>query len=316
MAKQTQTETAKLSLVGKHGHAIAFTEPQQDLELNRVEDVIARLPSVLQTSIDLDEVINLFHNEISKVLTYDSLHYLHQDVLCDINTGSRSHHACNYRLEMNTVWLGELTLTRRKKFTDADTQLIEDLLCKLIYPLRNSLLYRQAQTAALQDQLTGLNNRGAFDSSLKREIDLAQRQHTPMSLIILDIDHFKAVNDTYGHSSGDAALKSVAQSITDTMRRSDIAFRYGGEEFTLLLSNTDIEAARLVAERIRIAISQLTCSDGKRSFGFTISAGAAQLTQGEDGSNLFDRADKALYQAKKTGRNQTTCAEQTISKDH
>jgi len=316
MAKQTQTETAKLSLVDTQSNAVAFTDQQQNLELNQVEDVIARLPSVLQTSIDLDEVINLFHTEVSKVLAYDSLHYLHQGMLCDINTGSRSHHSCNYRLEMNTVWLGELTLTRRKKFTDTDTQLVEDLLCKLIYPLRNSLLYRQAQTAALQDQLTGLNNRGAYDASLKREIDLAQRQHTPMSLLVLDIDHFKAVNDTYGHSSGDAALKAVAQSITDTMRRSDIAFRYGGEEFTLILSNTDIEAARLVAERIRIAISQLTCSDGKRSFGFTISAGAAQLTQGEDGANIFDRADQALYQAKKIGRNQTICAERAISKDH
>lgn len=316
MAKQTPTETAKLSLVGKHSHAVAFTEPQQDLELNRVDDVLSRLPAVLQTTIDLDEVINLFHTEISKVLNYDSLHYVHQGVLCDFNTGSRSHHSCNYRLEMNTVWLGELTLTRRKKFTDADTQLVEDLLCKLIYPLRNSLLYRQAQTAALQDQLTGLNNRGAFDASLKREIDLSQRQHTPMSLLVLDIDHFKAVNDNYGHSSGDAALKAVAQSITETMRRSDIAFRYGGEEFTLVLSNTDIEAARLVAERLRVAVSQLTCSDGKRNFGFTVSAGAAQLTQGEDGSSLFDRADQALYQAKKTGRNQTVCAERAISKDH
>jgi diguanylate cyclase (GGDEF)-like protein len=309
MAKQTQVETAKLSLVGKHNHAVAFADPRQDNDLHQVEDVIARLPSVLQTTIELDDVITLFHNEISKVLKYDSLHYTHQGVLCDINTGSRSHHSCNYRLEMNSVWLGELTLTNHKKFTDADTQLLEDLLCKLIYPLRNSLLYRQAQTAALQDQLTGLNNRGAFDNSLKREIDLAQRQHTPMSLLVLDIDHFKAVNDNYGHSSGDAALKAVAQSIIDTMRRSDIAFRYGGEEFTLLLSNTDIEAARLVAERLRVAVSQLTCSDSKRNFGFTISLGVAQLYQGEDATSLFDRADQALYQAKKTGRNQTICSD-------
>jgi len=311
-----QTETAKLSLVGEHGHAVAFTEPQQDLELNRVEDVIARLPAVLQTSIELDEVVYLFHNEISKVLPYDSLHYQHQAVQCDISTGSRSHHSCNYRLEMNSVWLGELTLTRRKKFSDTDTQLVEDLLCKLIYPLRNSLLYRQAQAAALQDQLTGLNNRGAFDSSLKREIDLAQRQRSPLSLIVLDIDHFKAVNDTYGHSSGDSALKALAKAITDTMRRSDIAFRYGGEEFTLILSNTDIDAARIVAERVRVAVSQLSCSDGKRTFGYTISVGVSQLGQGEDGASLFDRADQALYQAKKTGRNQTICANQTISKDH
>jgi diguanylate cyclase (GGDEF)-like protein len=315
MAEQTQVETAKLSLVGKHSHAVAFSAPQQDNDIPQVEDVLARLPSVLQTTIELDDVITLFHNEISKVLSYDSLHYVHQGVLCDINTGSRSHHSCNYRLEMNSIWLGELTLTHHKKFTDADTQLLEDLLCKLIYPLRNSLLYRQAQTAALQDQLTGLNNRGAFDNSLKREIDLSQRQHAPFSLLVLDIDLFKTVNDTYGHTSGDSALKALAQSITETMRRSDIAFRYGGEEFTLILSNTDLKAAHKVAERLRVAVSQLTCSDGKRNFGFTISVGVAQLYQGEDAISLFDRADHALYQAKKTGRNQTVCADNTSNKE-
>lgn len=134
MVEQTQVETAKLSLVGKHNHAVAFADPQQENELHQVEDVLVRLPTVLQTTIELDDVIKLFHNEISKVLSYDSLHYTHQGVMCDINTGSRSHHSCNYRLEMNSVWLGELTLTHNKKFTDEDTQLLEDLLCKLIYP--------------------------------------------------------------------------------------------------------------------------------------------------------------------------------------
>ena len=306
MATPLHTEQATLSLVGKHNHAIALDTPQRE---ESIEDVIARLPAVLQTTLELDDVINLFHKEISKVLPYSSLHYQHQEVHCDIKTGSRSHHSCNYRLEMNNNWLGELTLTRRSKFSDADTQMLEDLLCKLIYPLRNCLLYRQAQTAALHDKLTGLNNRGAFDDSLKREIDIAQRQHTPMSLLVIDIDHFKAVNDTHGHSGGDNALQLLAKSIMDTMRTSDIAFRYGGEEFTLILSNTDAKAAQLVAERIRIAASQLTCVADNKNFGFTISLGLAQLNQGEKGASLFDRADQALYQAKKAGRNQTVSAE-------
>lgn len=310
MAKRLQPESAKLSLVGKH----ALDTVQYDN--SDIEAVAINLPSILQTSLELEEVVNLFHTEISKVISYDSLHYQHQGLHCDISTGSRSHHSCNYRLEMNKVWLGEITLTRRSRFNDDDTKTIEDLLCKLIYPLRNCLLFRQAQSAALQDKLTGLNNRGAFDASLKREIDLAHRQHIPMSLLVLDIDYFKSVNDTYGHSSGDLALQAVANSITETMRRSDIAFRFGGEEFTLILSNTDTEAARLVAERIRVAISQLTCNDGKRTFGFTVSLGVAQLEQGEKGSALFDRTDQALYQAKKSGRNQTVCAEPVISQDH
>jgi diguanylate cyclase (GGDEF)-like protein len=314
MEQPLQPETTKLSLVGQHGRAIDVASPQHDFE--SAEDVAARLPAVLQISLDLETIISLFHKEVSKVLSYDGMLYQHQGVHCDIQIGRRSHHTCNYRLEINGTWLGEITLTRRRKFTNDDTLLFEDLLCKLIYPVRNSLLFRQAQSAALQDSLTGLNNRAAFDASLKREIDLANRQHTPMSLLVLDIDHFKAVNDTYGHSSGDLALQILSKSITDTMRNSDIAFRYGGEEFTLILSNTDSDSAHLVAERLRVAVSQLSCNDSQRTFGFTISLGIAQLARGENESTLFDRADHALYQAKKSGRNQTKCADKPISKDN
>ena len=306
MATPLHTEQATLSLVGNHNHAVALNAPQHQ---DSVEDVIARLPAVLQTSLELDSVINLFHNEIKKVLPYSSMHYKYQDIHCDVMDNGRSHHSCNYRLEMNESWLGELTLTRRNKFTDDDMQLFEDLLCKLIYPLRNCLLYRQAQTSALQDKLTGLSNRAAFDDSLKREIDIAQRQHIPMSLLVIDIDHFKAVNDTHGHSGGDNALQVLAESISSTMRASDLAFRYGGEEFTLILNNTDAESAHLVAERIRQAVVKLTCVADNKSFGFTISIGTAELKQGEIGSSLFDRADQALYQAKKTGRNKTVSTE-------
>tara|TARA_R110002049_G_scaffold159930_1_gene324962 strand:+ start:1389 stop:2333 length:945 start_codon:yes stop_codon:yes gene_type:complete len=314
MKNQFHAETTKLSLVGKHSHAVDFDQSKDDH--HDIEFIAARLPAVLQTSLELDDVIGLFHKEITKILPYDSLHYQHLGVHCDISTGSRSHHTCNYRLEMNNIWLGELTLTRGTKFSDADMQLLEDLLCKLIYPVRNCLLYRQAQTAALQDKLTGLNNRSAFDISLKREIDLAHRQHMPMSLIVLDIDNFKAINDSYGHSSGDSALQSLANSITETMRGSDIAFRYGGEEFSLILSNTDSKSAYLLAERLRIAASQLTCNDGKLNFGFSISIGVAQLNRAEQGTSLFDRADHALYQAKKSGRNISICAPIITSKDN
>ncbi len=302
MVKQLNSDNAKLSLVSDRNHASAFIEsqPKQD----SIEMVAASLPAILQTSLELDDVITLFHDKINNTINYDSIHYQQQSVHCDLNIGTRSHHSCNYRLEMNGIWLGEITFTRRSKFNDLDTQNIEDLLCKLIYPLRNALLYRQAQAAALTDSLTGLNNRAAFDASLQREIGLAHRQQSPMSLIVLDIDNFKVINDTYGHSSGDQALKSLAEVITETMRASDIAFRYGGEEFVLILSNTDSEAAASVAERLRVATSQLFCTDGNRSFGFTISLGVAQLNRGEKGTVLFDRADHALYQAKKAGRNQ------------
>ncbi|KKM77641.1 hypothetical protein LCGC14_1367910, partial [marine sediment metagenome] len=118
MKNQLHAETAKLSLVGKHSHAVNFSPAKDDN--HDLEYIAARLPAVLQTSLNLDDVIVLFHKEISKVFDFDSFHYQQQGVQCDISFGSRSHHACNYRLEMNNVWLGELTLTRRSKFDDAD----------------------------------------------------------------------------------------------------------------------------------------------------------------------------------------------------
>ena len=310
MEHTLQAETAKLSLVGKHGQSIDVSSPQHGYD--NVDDIVARLPAVLQTSLDLETIIALFDTEISKILPYDSLHYQHQGVHCDVNTGRRSHHSCNYRLEMNSVWLGEITLTRRTKFTNADTQLFEDLLCKLIYPVRNCLLFSQAQAAALQDKLTGLNNRGAFDASLKREVNLAHRQHSPMSLIVLDIDHFKTVNDNYGHSSGDLALQILAQSITDTMRLSDIAFRYGGEEFGVILPETNLEGAIEIVETIRKAVEQLdlTHKYSDVTDHITISGGVAtvQPAKGDDikevTRSLIQAADKSLYLAKKHGRNQ------------
>lgn len=306
MANQSRTETAKLSLVGQHSHAVTFTTPEIDSDQS--DNILARLPAILQTTIELDDLVQLFHDEIQKAIPYDSFHYQHRDTLCDINTAKPSHHVCTYRLEINTVWLGELTLTRGKKFSTDDTQLIEDLLCKLTYPLRNCLLYRQAQLSAMQDALTRLNNRAAFDTSLAREVDLSQRQHSPLSLIVLDIDHFKIVNDSYGHRAGDLALRTLAESLIHNLRLSDIAFRYGGEEFTILLSNTDKVAAHAVAERVRTAATQLRCDDETRSFSLTISLGVTELQQGESAATLFDRADQALYQAKKTGRNKTITA--------
>lgn len=306
MANQSRTETAKLSLVGQHSHAVTFTTPEIDRDQS--DNILARLPAILQTTIELDDLVQLFHDEIQKAIPYDSFHYQHRDTLCDINTAKPSHHVCTYRLEINTVWLGELTLTRGKKFSTDDTQLIEDLLCKLTYPLRNCLLYRQAQLSAMQDALTRLNNRAAFDTSLAREVDLSQRQHSPLSLIVLDIDHFKIVNDSYGHRAGDLALRTLAESLIHNLRLSDIAFRYGGEEFTILLSNTDKVAAHAVAERVRTAATQLRCDDETRSFSLTISLGVTELQQGESAATLFDRADQALYQAKKTGRNKTITA--------
>jgi diguanylate cyclase (GGDEF)-like protein len=306
MEQQLPNNHSKLNLID--GGLTAAPKPIANDSTLVADDIVARLPGILQTTLILEELLPLFEKQLRQVMHFDSFHYQHLALNCHIDSDSQRHHRCHYKLDMNGQYLGDLTLTRRHKFTEKQIALLEDLLCQLVYPLRNCLLYKQALNTALRDDLTGLGNRASYEKSLQREIDLAQRQQSDLSLIILDIDNFKAINDAYGHSSGDRALKTLAETISQTMRRSDMAFRFGGEEFVLLLSNTNLEAAAIVAERLRLAVAETLCHDGKRGFGFTISLGIAQLNAGEHGYHLFERADMALYQAKQTGRNASVSA--------
>jgi len=296
---------SKLSLINGKSEAI---KTPVTITADQVDALVSQLPALLQTTLILEELLPLFENQLRQVMHFDSFHYQHHAMNCHIDNADQRHHRCNYTLDLNGQYLGELSLTRRHKFSHAQIALLEDILCLLVYPLRNCLLYKQALQSALHDELTGLGNRAAYDKSLQREIEMAQRQNTPLSLIVLDIDNFKHINDNYGHSSGDQALRALSRTMTQSMRRSDMAFRFGGEEFVLVLSNTDASAATLVAERLRLAVAESHCTDNTKTFHFTISVGVAELEADEQAYHLFERADMALYQAKQTGRNTTVCA--------
>ena len=182
--------------------------------------------------------------------------------------------------------------------------MIENLLAGLLYPLRNTLLYQRAVESATIDPLTGVRNRAAMDSAMKREIGLALRHKTPLSVILMDIDHFKSINDRHGHLYGDQALKAVAQCAEQSVRESDMIFRYGGEEFLILLTGTDLSGAELLAERIRQNIETMSPQTDK-AIQMTVSLGVTTLIQGDDINSLFQRMDNALYRAKDAGRNRT-----------
>ena len=173
----------------------------------------------------------------------------------------------------------------------------------LVYPLRNAMRYREALDQAFRDPLTGAGNRIALNDNLVREMELSRRHGYQLSLLMLDLDHFKAINDNFGHIIGDEILKAVVEKIKDCIRQTDICFRYGGEEFVVLLNNAHIADARLIAERIRMSISEMFMQTEKGPLQVTISTGLAVLEDKDSGINLIDRADKALYQAKNSGRN-------------
>jgi len=157
------------------------------------------------------------------------------------------------------------------------------------------------------DRLTGLNNRGYWEECLQHEYDRYLRNGRPCSLIMLDIDHFKPINDTYGHQAGDRVIQSLAQMIKDHIRSTDCAGRYGGEEFGILLPDTSDTHAEVLAERLRRAVQNTPIRYDDETIRFTLSLGIAE-TQAEDShhENWIKRSDEALYRSKQSGRNQTT----------
>jgi diguanylate cyclase (GGDEF)-like protein len=246
----------------------------------------------------------LFDEQIKPLLAHSGLQFTHPDNKFEFRLGAKRHHKCNYQLEIDHEYLGQLTVSRGYRFSDSEINLVEDLLCKLVYPLRNSLQYARALDAALTDMLTQLPNRQAYKNTIEREIDLAHRLKLPLSLMVLDIDYFKKINDSFGHQVGDDTLCRVADTLLSSLRRSDALFRIGGEEFAIVLSHSNHEAALQAAERLRLAINELNQTNTEQKFPISVSIGLADLCVGESADNLFLKADEALYQAKFAGRNQ------------
>lgn len=169
--------------------------------------------------------------------------------------------------------------------------------------LQHSLEAAVAET--MRDQLTGIGNRRSFDSALNEATARARTSGRPMTLVLCDLDHFKKVNDEFGHAMGDQVLRFAAQALSSAVRSMDIVCRFGGEEFAIILPNTALKEALAVSERMRSQLLSKTLAvRGSKTVG-TISAsfGVAELRSGDDAKRLIDRTDGALYRAKSLGRN-------------
>ncbi|RIJ07375.1 GGDEF domain-containing protein [Pseudomonas sp. 91RF] len=262
----------------------------------------------LQTSLEPQRILGLFFREVQRLVPLDALSYVHSGSNLRLEFGARGHHSASYSLSHDGEHMGELVFRRNQRFSEQELGNLESLLSSLLYPMRNALLYRVATQTALRDPLTGAGNRIAMEQTLQREIEMSRRHLQPLSLLMLDIDHFKQVNDSHGHTAGDEVLKAVAASIKDQLRNVDMVFRYGGEEFLILLSNTSREAAAMVGERLRYAAqAQDYYADGQL-IELTVSLGCSTLLPGESADSLLRRADSALYVAKRDGRNRLTMA--------
>lgn len=222
----------------------------------------------------------------------------------------------NPRAQQSGRLYGLMTVGReRNPFTDEERDLLRLLAAQATLALENVELHHQVRRQAVTDELTGLGNYARFQELLATESEQVKRYGDPVGLVMLDVDNFKSINDTYGHQQGDAVLRAVARALRETSREADSPARYGGDELVVVLPRTDLEGALVIGERVRLAIEQLDVPrlDNGGSLRITASVGAASSDSG-DPEALVSDADAALYVAKREGKNRTARAQAETAK--
>lgn len=236
------------------------------------------------------------------------------EVTADVSSDVESHTA---RMQELHERISELRTSQPSKKPESDLRKLVDQLLESNAQLMNRLGLAETQlvdqrreiqrhaSAAQRDSLTGLWNRRAFDSELLRQLTAFEDLQTPVVLLLIDIDYFKRVNDTFGHPAGDRVLKSVVQTIARSVRSTDALYRYGGDELALILGGATIDNAMLVAEKIRAAIERMGMNT-ELDFKLSISCGMTAAQSGDDSASVIRRADSALFCSKELGRNRVS----------
>jgi len=227
-----------------------------------------------------------------------------------LDQGGHPQHALVVPIQRSGQLMGamELYLNAWRELTEDQADLLNGVASQAAIAIRHAQLFEAQEENALTDELTRLPNRRALAQRFLQEMQRARRHHNSIAFMMVDIDHFKQVNDTYGHLNGDAVLAELAQILVTGARESDVCARYGGEEFALILHETTESGARVLAERIRAKVAAATFPGGLK---MTISVGVAATEEPALFTQLIDRADQALYAAKQGGRNQVRVADMT-----
>ncbi len=297
---------AELSLVAEYGAAV-MGNPQLSraaLPTPALSDrARLQMANTLQTTLMVDEVLRLFTNEARQIVSPFSLRYRNHADSVMYDEGRTYPNRISYDLDLHGASLGCITLSRSHAFSEDEIALFELMLCTLVYPLRNALMYERAIRSATIDPLTGIQNRTGLRQHLEHQVELCSRHGTPLSVLMVDVDFFKAINDQHGHLAGDHVLIETVRNVVKATRNSDVVFRYGGEEFVVVLSNTGPEGAERLAKRICSAVSDGVVKPADLPIKVTVSIGVAAWEQGDAMASLLERADHRLYEAKTTGRN-------------
>lgn len=249
----------------------------------------------LQTTLALDSILNIFAMEISKYIDFSGLYFKSSTFRAEARGSKLAKKERCFELKVNKQYIGTLTYAINSPISLSNNKIIKELHQLLIHPINNAMKYQQAMLLAMQDSLTNLGNRRYFDEQLKRAMHHANRQGTVVGLMMCDLNKFKAINDTFGHHIGDKVLIQFAQALTSSVRDSDTVFRFGGDEFAILVEDTDIASLSAIDVRIKRSLEQNAVL---HKYQVSCSTGYTLMTRADNEHSFFTRADGLLYQQK------------------
>lgn len=261
---------------------------------NRSHELVAQL----QKTLELTKLLNIFSVEAARIVQFAGLQFHSTEGVIEMTGGKAEGKNYSFDLVVDGERLGQIIYFCHNLPQYAKQQL-KKLHSALVYPLRNALMFAKVKKLATKDSLTGLNNRSQFDDSLYRKLERSRRHHRSFGLMLLDLDNFKQVNDSHGHQLGDEVLIDFAQILNDSVRGTDTVFRFGGDEFAILIDDESSTISSIIANRIREKVHSHKLLG---EHNVTTSIGFSQSKAKDDNISIFERADKALYAAKNNGR--------------
>ena len=273
------------------------------------------LAHALQTTLDPDRSVEIFARHAAALVAHDRVVLAPPHAALEAGSGGPGSGRHEVELRLEGRLLGTLTFTRRRPFRTGEIRALEAMSADLARPLDNALRHREVREAATRDPLTGAATRALLEETLEREASLAHRHGGVLALLMIDVDRFKGINDRFGHPAGDRCLAAIAECIARRIRSSDVLFRYGGEEFCVLLPRTGEGGARRLAERVRTAVDALRIPAGEGTIRPSVSLGVAAALPGDGAAELLAKADAALYRAKRSGRNRVSAAGRSAATD-
>lgn len=264
----------------------------------------AHIMRAMLSSIDLEELINDYYIILSDKLPCSSLKLTFADQV--LRTGKAKMRsrtmkiAIYYGHPFGTPQHAQLSYSFAKVLTPVQRKLLSEIHGIFAMSLRHALEYYRISQLATKDMLTGLGNRNSFNENISKLISISKRNEDTFGLLVFDLDNFKSVNDRFGHQEGDQVLIAFADILNKSLRDSDHAFRFGGDEFCCLLIDSDAKANKMIANRITNAINKHPLF---KQHGVSSSVGATSFVLDDSCESIFERADTALYRAKEAGKN-------------